>query len=376
MSSALGSRAGARPRSKAQRSGCGPATGTRAGRGYYDYSRDPYRRQGSPRRRARRAARRLVVILGESQLAHELREGAAQAGYEVSSERAAPGELAGLTVECEPQSRAGFGGHPSCPRCVVGRRPQPSRWLSAERRRRRPAVQAGRGAPGAAAPAAARAASPAAAAALRAGIAGGGSTRRGRRCGLPSCSPPSSDAQDRRADPQRAFIARRRWRARSASSRRSASTSHGWGTPLGLVLGRILCQLVNEAAFALGEGVGDPDIDTGMTLGLNHPRGPLGWADEVGLDVVLGNARGAARGVRRGALSRRAAAAPGGCAKGGSGERRGRASSSTPRAAEREARRAAAQRGSATGGANLTLGRAGAFYRYEQTTAALSALRR
>jgi len=57
----------------------------------------------------------------------------------------------------------------------------------------------------------------------------------------------------------------------------------------GLVLGRIVCQLINEAAFALGEGVGSAkDIDTGMVLGLNHPRGPLEWADLIGLDHVLG----------------------------------------------------------------------------------------
>jgi 3-hydroxybutyryl-CoA dehydrogenase len=56
----------------------------------------------------------------------------------------------------------------------------------------------------------------------------------------------------------------------------------------GLVLGRIVCQLVNEAAFALGEGVGTAsDIDVGMVHGLNHPRGPLGWADRIGLDHVL-----------------------------------------------------------------------------------------
>jgi 3-hydroxybutyryl-CoA dehydrogenase len=60
------------------------------------------------------------------------------------------------------------------------------------------------------------------------------------------------------------------------------------GDAPGLVLGRIVCQLVNEAAFALGEGVGGArDIDTGMTLGLNHPRGPLEWADAIGLDHVL-----------------------------------------------------------------------------------------
>ncbi|MDX6672292.1 MAG: 3-hydroxybutyryl-CoA dehydrogenase [Solirubrobacteraceae bacterium] len=60
------------------------------------------------------------------------------------------------------------------------------------------------------------------------------------------------------------------------------------GDAPGLVLGRIVCQLVNEAAFALREGVGSPeDVDAGMELGLNHPRGPLGWADEIGLDHVL-----------------------------------------------------------------------------------------
>jgi 3-hydroxybutyryl-CoA dehydrogenase len=56
----------------------------------------------------------------------------------------------------------------------------------------------------------------------------------------------------------------------------------------GLVLGRIVCQLINEAAFALGEGVGSAsDIDLGMVLGLSHPRGPLEWADEMGIDHVL-----------------------------------------------------------------------------------------
>jgi len=56
----------------------------------------------------------------------------------------------------------------------------------------------------------------------------------------------------------------------------------------GLVLGRIVCQLVNEAAFAIGEGVGSPDdVDTGLTLGLSHPRGPVAWSEEIGLDHVL-----------------------------------------------------------------------------------------
>jgi 3-hydroxybutyryl-CoA dehydrogenase len=57
---------------------------------------------------------------------------------------------------------------------------------------------------------------------------------------------------------------------------------------VGGVLERIVCQVINECAFALGEGGGSAeDIDTGMTLGLNYPRGPLTWADQIGLDRVL-----------------------------------------------------------------------------------------
>jgi 3-hydroxybutyryl-CoA dehydrogenase len=56
----------------------------------------------------------------------------------------------------------------------------------------------------------------------------------------------------------------------------------------GLVLGRIVCQLVNEAAFALQKGIGRAqDIDTALRLGFNFPRGPLEWGDAIGLDHVL-----------------------------------------------------------------------------------------
>lgn len=56
----------------------------------------------------------------------------------------------------------------------------------------------------------------------------------------------------------------------------------------GLILGRILAMLVNEATSALMEGVATPeDIDTAMKLGTNYPHGPLAWADYVGLDVIL-----------------------------------------------------------------------------------------
>jgi len=56
----------------------------------------------------------------------------------------------------------------------------------------------------------------------------------------------------------------------------------------GLVLGRIVAQLVNEALFAVGEGVGSPeDVNAGLELGLGHPRGPLAWGEAMGLDHVL-----------------------------------------------------------------------------------------
>jgi len=56
----------------------------------------------------------------------------------------------------------------------------------------------------------------------------------------------------------------------------------------GFMVNRILIPLLNEAAFALMEGVGTAeDIDTGAKLGLNHPMGPLELADLIGLDTVL-----------------------------------------------------------------------------------------
>ena len=54
------------------------------------------------------------------------------------------------------------------------------------------------------------------------------------------------------------------------------------------IVNRILCPMLNEAIFALGEGVGSViDIDTGLKLGANHPMGPLTLADFVGLDTLL-----------------------------------------------------------------------------------------
>ena len=56
----------------------------------------------------------------------------------------------------------------------------------------------------------------------------------------------------------------------------------------GFVSNRVLMPMINEAIFCVMEGVADPDdIDTVMTLGMNHPMGPLTLADFIGLDVCL-----------------------------------------------------------------------------------------
>ena len=54
------------------------------------------------------------------------------------------------------------------------------------------------------------------------------------------------------------------------------------------IVNRVLCPMLNEAIFALGDGVGSvEDIDAGLKLGANHPMGPLTLADFVGLDTLL-----------------------------------------------------------------------------------------
>jgi 3-hydroxybutyryl-CoA dehydrogenase len=56
----------------------------------------------------------------------------------------------------------------------------------------------------------------------------------------------------------------------------------------GFIANRILMPMINEAIFAVMEGVGTPEaIDTVMKLGMNHPMGPLTLADFIGLDVCL-----------------------------------------------------------------------------------------
>lgn len=56
----------------------------------------------------------------------------------------------------------------------------------------------------------------------------------------------------------------------------------------GFVVNRVLCPMINEAIFTLGEGLASArEIDEAMKLGANHPMGPLALADLIGLDVEL-----------------------------------------------------------------------------------------
>jgi 3-hydroxybutyryl-CoA dehydrogenase len=56
----------------------------------------------------------------------------------------------------------------------------------------------------------------------------------------------------------------------------------------GFAVNRVLCPMINEAIFALQEGIATAEeIDAGMKLGCNHPIGPLALADLIGLDTML-----------------------------------------------------------------------------------------
>jgi len=66
----------------------------------------------------------------------------------------------------------------------------------------------------------------------------------------------------------------------------------------GFIVNRILLPMLNEACYALMEGLGTPeDIDNGIKLGLNHPMGPLALADLIGLDTCLAIAEVRHRGL-------------------------------------------------------------------------------
>jgi 3-hydroxybutyryl-CoA dehydrogenase len=216
-------------------------TGRKSGRGYYDYRDGPHR-PDDPAEPPRAALPRapggpVVVIAGEIPLARELIERAEDAGWDARTPAEADGEVPFLIVDCgaaadDPPLQGG-------PQAIC--------------------LHEG---------------------SLAASDPGGAAV--GFHA-LPPLAPGGLVELTRGPD---SFDA-----AATAAERFFATLGlhTEWvGDAPGLVLGRIVCQLVNEAAFAVGEGVGTPaDLDAGMVHGLNHPRGPLAWGDAIGLDHVL-----------------------------------------------------------------------------------------
>ncbi len=77
-------------------------------------------------------------------------------------------------------------------------------------------------------------------------------------------------------------------RAVTDLAQRLGKTPIGVKNSAGFVVNRILCPMINEAVFALQEGLASAEeIDAGMKLGCNHPIGPLALCDLIGLDVEL-----------------------------------------------------------------------------------------
>jgi 3-hydroxybutyryl-CoA dehydrogenase len=83
------------------------------------------------------------------------------------------------------------------------------------------------------------------------------------------------------------------------TSAETLEVAKAWGKKIGkeviivkeapaFVVNRILCAMINEAFFVLDEGLASAeDIDKGMTLGCNHPIGPLALSDLIGNDTLL-----------------------------------------------------------------------------------------
>jgi 3-hydroxybutyryl-CoA dehydrogenase len=232
--------------------------GRKSGRGYYDYGGDRHRPDdpGPPADGGPGSGEGVVVIAGAGVIADELREAAGAAGYEVRSPHTPTGGvLPALVIDCDasPASPAG-------PWAVPGGGPD-RRGSSAQPQGGARVVLCARGSLGALDP--------------------GGSA-----VGFHVLAPLSGArlVELTRSESSSPVAATRAERFFAALGKHVA-----WvGDAPGLVLGRIVCQVINESAFALGEGVGSArDIDTGMVLGLSHPRGPLEWADAIGLEHVL-----------------------------------------------------------------------------------------
>jgi 3-hydroxybutyryl-CoA dehydrogenase len=213
--------------------------GRKSGRGYYEYPEDGEHRPPDPEPPQMGGGDGLVVIAGDSMLAAELREAAGEAGWAVADPLeaqglASPYLILDLTGGEEPE--APLQGAPQALAVTMGSLAALDPGGSAVGFHALPPLA-------------------------------------GSRLVELTRGPDSSDA--------------------AAGAAEHFFTTLGkhtlWvGDAPGLILGRIVCQVINEAAFALGERLGSAkDIDAGMVHGLNYPHGILAWADAIGLDHVL-----------------------------------------------------------------------------------------
>jgi 3-hydroxybutyryl-CoA dehydrogenase len=238
--------------------------GRKSGRGYYDYGGEGAQSGGAHRPEDPDpiesappvGGEGVVVISGRNTLADEVRDAATAAGYEVRAPHAPTGGVLPALVldcECRPDKRSSS---------AMADSAQP------DRRGSPPPPQGG------------------ARLVLCAHGSLGSLDPDGSSVGFHVLPPlPSAGLVElTRGDSSSPLAATRAERFFHALGKHVA-----WvGDAPGLVLGRIVCQVINESAFALGEGVGEArDIDLGMVLGLSHPRGPFEWADAIGLDHVL-----------------------------------------------------------------------------------------
>jgi 3-hydroxybutyryl-CoA dehydrogenase len=213
--------------------------GRKTGHGWYEYGHGTHRPDDPPAPPAGGGDGRLVVIAGDAPLAEELRSLAASAGWAAVEPLGAEGEVPWLALDCGAEAdEPPLQGGPIALLCAEGSLH---------------ALDPGGGAVGF------HALPP---------LDDGGALVELTR---------SATTTDVAAERAEAFFA-------------SLGRHVAWvGDAPGLVLGRIVCQLVNEACFAVTEGVGSrEDIDDGMVLGLNHPRGPFAWLDAIGPAHVLG----------------------------------------------------------------------------------------
>ncbi|MEA2292685.1 MAG: 3-hydroxybutyryl-CoA dehydrogenase [Solirubrobacteraceae bacterium] len=223
-----------RPSGAVQRMVAAGRLGRKSGDGWYAYPRDGH---GDPEPPPPGGGDGLVVVAGESALAYELLEAAGEAGWEAATPEEAEGELPALIVDCgatedDPPLQGG-------PQAIL--------------------IDA---------------------APLAALDPGGASA------GFSALAPL---AGSRLVELTRSTTTAPATAAVTEGFFRSLGRHVEWVADApGLVLARIVCSLVNEACFALAEGVGRPaDVDAGLVLGLNHPRGALEWADLIGPAEVL-----------------------------------------------------------------------------------------